>query len=532
MPSDTISLVNVIVGIVGTIFGSTLAVFRWVCRYRPLRILVRRTDYVHFVEYPSWTRHLPWFTPRHARLRGKKLGSRLPHIPEGEVAVDLVMHNEHQTTDTEKISIEIVEFRDLPQNSRFSGVRPILDPYEDLVLIDRNCKSYPVFDGRVFSLKNGEMDLLRISILVANSEMPVIFKLRLRVDHHSGSKRFTSYSKPFYLAKYFGGRTEGNPYSNGMNISNKWKGFSNSLRSDLKPDLYCTQLYQHQFCATKCSFSLLTLRQRISYRLSGMKLHDPVFPEDLKLFPSTDYVGYLRNHFGQAALMGPRIPVETYGYVKNGFPVSESMLVHASIASLMSIGNVIMISYSNDSSDLEKVWIYQTRRSAEFTHLCIAACRIANDGTEAEKLDATKFLVNISYDENADVAATIDLISLLGLFPNHISYDRIVEFLSSDNAIIQDKAAQMLIHTRYKNANTALLEITQRNDSFAKESAYKALALCGDKRIAQQLHQALEDGNIKPNEINLAKDTIFDIDPDLAIEWGINSIVIKTEDDG
>jgi len=455
---------------------------------RPLRIQVLRTEYVHLVEYSRWQWGLPWSVPRYSFLKDRMQKEKL-HLPEGEIAIDFSIANEHRTIVTNKIFLEIMDHKVVPNGARYNGVRPVLKAHEDFALINSKQKQYSLFKDNKFSLKDGSVDLLRVSVLIANFESPAIFKLRLGIEHISGSKRFTSYSEPFYLAKYFGGQTNRNPYSS--NKLNQWGKFDNSLKSYLKPDLYLTGLYQH------------------TYEDEGI----------FKLRSTRNCLSYVKDNLIQTLLSNPRLPIQKYGFVKNDEPVDESLLIRNFGTSSTPVGNIVIFSYLDELKDSERVWIYSRQRTEDYQNFKTAVRKIALKGSQNEQKEVIRLLLELSLDDKADIAVHLDIISLLGLIPHFEAYDRIVEYLSFRNPLIEDRAAEMLSHTRYSQASHGLLSIVKRGNTFAAPTAYSALSMCGTEDTARELYDFIQSSSTGTDVIDKVKETIIDISPNLARGW-------------
>ena len=379
---------------------------------------------------------------------------------------------------TDNFVLEVLGCQSIPIGAQFGGVLPILEPYEDAALLRRDQETYPLFRNKIFSLKNGDAHLLRVDVLIANSEDPLVFELRLRIDYHDASNRCSSYSEPFYLAKFFGGHTNRNPYSDGDNTNNNWDEFSNSLRNDLKPDLYTTGTYAYFFSTNDHHKKL-----------------------------AKNHLAYLKAHLRDAVMAKSRTPVETYGFVKNNLPVQESELRCGNATSHRLQGSVRVFSYGDD------VWIYEGRSDTEYKCVRSEAKEIAIRGSHQQRFEAVEFLIGVSIEPELDVAATVEIIRLLALFPIRDAFSRIADYLSSDNSLVQDTAAQMLTHTKFCNANRALLSIVRTN-RFAKSSAFKALALCGDQAVAHEVYELFKKGAVAPDDIEAIKDVIFSTAPD------------------
>lgn len=187
-----------------------------------IKVRTQRTEYTNFLLFNPRTCEIPGVVPEYSFVhyehglvsnaeRPSVIGVNPdqytrnipPHIADGEIVVDFTILNEGPATAVvSSVELEIVEVLDIPVQSSPGGFWPVLEAVEDSAIITREHVRYRLFRGKTLAYRSGEVDLLRVNVLVKDEEEPSVFGFRFNVHYpdSSGSDR-VAHSDICYLAK-------------------------------------------------------------------------------------------------------------------------------------------------------------------------------------------------------------------------------------------------------------------------------------------------------------------------------------------
>jgi hypothetical protein len=260
--------------------GGALALFLLTYTYTPrvlsgndlkkdgtVSIRIKESQYADFVTWPNSkeSAQLPKSADEHSWLRKYPDGSfvtlsgplnlkvlREGHSPEGEAIFKFMVTTPGGGADLDGIYLDLEDVYELPPSANLVMLLPTVETYEDRVVLERGTKSYRLFQDADIRANN-QGDILKLSLMAADSEGPGIFKSRLRINYNVDGKAETAYSPTFFVAKIFGGPTHRltkiagprrTQSQTGQARTNKTQIPFNSARNNERPNFFNTGAYQ------------------------------------------------------------------------------------------------------------------------------------------------------------------------------------------------------------------------------------------------------------------------------------------------
>lgn len=469
-------------------------------RLPDLSVTISSSEHVHFVLYPAGASKLPSRTPAHSMLN-KHPGAfsvaytthdpTLPDIPdtrfrevvlpEGEAVFDFKVTNYgDQVSVVDSVSLELQDVVPLPA-SRAGMFLPAFDPFKDEAILRSDTSVYHLFHDTQFNYKQGDSDTLRLSVRVADAEDPGIFVFRLRIDHHSKSNRYVSYSESVYIAKYFAGFTNRNVYA--------------KFHQDDPPQSSATPALRY--------VDGVAFLQRADHFTTGQFLAVLASAVANPTCGSHKIAAerYIVDNLPAAVLDSSRAPVQRYGFTIDGRPAPNTVLDEADF-------HVYRFDSQEQYTAKEllphgesvELTFYEKRSTELYDCVILAVIDIVLDGNSAAINSVTDAAIELSRSANADIAAHIDLLPLLAILNNSSSLSRVSDYLNHDNYLVVGVACDMLAQYRYAPASARLLKLATSTGEYLKRRSTRALIMSGDEEAADALLQILRSPNLPEDE--------------------------------
>jgi Trypsin-like peptidase domain len=425
-------------------------------------------------------------------------------LPEGEVVVDFLVSNTGLSgTMLDGVSVDVVSRVDLPPSiaGEFS---PEFKIYKDIAVIGQGRSSYPMLNDQVLNYDPGQKDIYRFSVRIADSENPGLFSCRLRLSYSINGQKFETVSDPFWVAKYFGGRTNRNVYSKFHTDIAPSTTLAYGLRHvdgvdsvDRPPRYFTHSLLAQMFHGGSRDFDIPGIRT--DRTMEAMMLG----PENLKRVPLLPLpwadggsYNYALSHLPSALIEKGRTAVQKFGFTINGARANKEILIAFDSDNHSFGGSDHYQSYTNDLNNAGTVKrvleVYIGSSTKEYTALQLAVGDTVIMRKAGEVDGLSDALIRFSH-ENIDVAAMVDLIPLLAVVNTQASLDRLVDFLRDENPVVQHEAATALRYYRWPNAAAQLWVLAGSSIPYVRDAATSALEMSGTPREAGLLKQEILD---------------------------------------
>jgi hypothetical protein len=421
-------------------------------------------------------------------------GMIAPHIPDGEVIVDFTILNAGPTALVTSVELEVLEVLDVPIQSCPGNYWPILEPIEDSAVITTGPSKYPLFRDRALAYKHGEVDLLRVNVLVSDDATPGIFSFRFNVRYTAGtgSERIAQ-SDTHYIAKSNHGPTLRIPYEKAPNSQRRTAHQLDRVRLIDREDLWTDGEYYHQLLESSQCDSL---------------------PEQ------NDY-NYIRSHYWNTVMGGKRDEIQRNGFKRLPWDGGPGGVFHEVFVPVNpSHGR----GYSSEGH--ADIHIYGRRDTKEYDCLLLACKRLADSGPADRQRLACEFLLdqfrrssgltytnpllaflrNVLIDKiwspKLDVAGVTDTIPLLAFFRNELAFDYLVAFLGVEHEVVLANVAYVFNSVRYRKSANFLLAIVKAERSYATLPALGALRLNGCPNFASEIIDACDGTRLREEDMD------------------------------
>lgn len=482
------------------------------------------TEYVNFMVFNPENTRLPRQIPDHSFIHYKggivaipvpleQIGldprdfstTLPPHIPDGEMVIDFTVLNQGKTAIATGVFLEVIEVLDRPERALGSTFLPTLEPIEDTAVLTRGQGLFRLFADRVFSYKDGDVDLFRVNVLVADADQPGVFRFRFRVDYTVGTRRGKANSEDFYLAKFREGHTARIPYA------------KSRRRRHAQP----------HFPAAAETLGAGTIVGREEFSTDGSYYRSRVFrAEHLPAATMENFAAYLLSRWEQDAdtdELAAHIQQDHWACVmsgqrdetqRNGFSrvpptavpdtsVSMGGLQTRWVAFKPSMGRGYT---SQVRGEFE---IYTGRDTVEYHALARACARFGETGAQQRQEIAARALVDAAQASNTDAAGVIDTVPLLACFRCEGAFKFLASLLTCGHSVIEKTAIDVFGSIVYSGAREPLLRIVKQPRSYSTSYAVRALAVNGNEATARAIVELYEQGSFHSTETGAIADVIF-----------------------
>lgn len=478
-----------------------------------LTVKIKRVEHVHFLEYRSGVASLPTQTPDYSFVAGENDQAGMVMLPEGEAVYDFVVTNfGSSATVVDGVFLDLVSVHPLPP-SEAGMFFPAFDPYKDSATIHHDQASYQLFYDKVLAYQAGQTDGYRINVKIANSEDSGIYKCRLRIEYRSDQTKFTSYSEPFFIGKFYGGMTNRNVYAKFHQDAQPASStppplrFVDGVNFLERKDFYSTGEYRDNFVQQNMlQFRLKENAPGSSQTPDGATKSNCSWSEDT----ADQFV--LQNAW-HTLMAGPRAPIQIYGFVVDGKPTGRQIFEVADESSFISAGTDDYSSQKPLSSD--NLEIYERRNGVNYSCLSLAVVAVSVE-SEEQRQTIGGHLVDLSRRTDIDVAGLVDLMPFLGIVDNAVTLNRVSELLTNPNPLVQVSACKVLSNYRFEAASKELLMAFLNGQGRLKRAAAEGLIMSGDNAATEVLlKKALSRNGSAEDSKTLAR-LIVNMDPELA----------------
>jgi hypothetical protein len=410
-------------------------------------------------------------------------GTIPPHIPDGEVIVDFTILHAGPTALVTSVELEVLEVLDVPIQSCPGNFWPILEPIEDSAVITRGQSKYPLFRDRALAYKDGEVDLLRVNVLVSDDATPGIFSFRFNVRYTagSGSERIAQ-SDTYYIAKSNHGPTLHIPYEKAPSSQRRTAQEFDQVRLIDREDLWTDGQYYHQ---------LLEYSQ-----CDGL--------------PEQDDYQYIRSHYWNTVMGGKRDEIQKNGFKRLPWDEGPGGVFHEVFVPVNpSHGRGYSCHGHPD------VHIYDRRDTKEYDCLLLACKRLADTGPANRQRLACEFLI----DQFRRASGVIYTNPLLAFFRNELAFDYLVAFLGVEHEVVLANVAYVFNSVRYRKSANSLLAIVKAKRSYATLPALGALRLNGHESFASEIIDACDGTRLREEDTDLVAEVLVAIAKEEAREF-------------
>jgi len=114
------------------------------------------------------------------------------HAPAGFCLRTFMVFNQgRETAAISRMELKVLNEYDIPEGASFGTLKPVLDPFEELVELTAGGEQYPIFPGKYFSYKADDVDTFRINTVFKGDYgkiqqlQPVIYWADCRGEHIS-----------------------------------------------------------------------------------------------------------------------------------------------------------------------------------------------------------------------------------------------------------------------------------------------------------------------------------------------------------
>jgi serine/threonine protein kinase len=424
-------------------------------------------------------------------------GQMPPHIPNGEMLVDFTLHNGGPTIITRGFYVEILGWHDLPAGFVPGGFLPVLEPFEDIAILDPDRTTYPLFRGKTFSLKQGDVDLFRVNAVVSDAAPSGIIRFRLVIEYVQDGHPETLYSSEFLLAKLHAGSTpritlekrpshrEAPPAGAIAQPAAPARGIPEGFDAEPNPGAR-GKAYGDNFLAG---------------RICSLRVEDPA--------------SFIRRNYEQAVFAGERDPIEIRGmtFEQISKPLLGTLLGDNWVEySRRRDGKYMVEAYA-------KAQLYRGRRTADYD--CVAfACRdLGLHGNPEDRDEVSSFLISALQADGTDAGVIIDTVPLLALLNTDVGLEVLSRAMMTKHPVIREGILDVFSWIAYPKARGPLLQVLGLNEPYGRNKLLKALGLNGDEAAARRMVQMVENGEFDDFELQHVADTVFMIARGAAAEF-------------
>ena len=478
-----------------------------------LSIQTQQTEYVTFVVFNPKGVGLPSQVPPHSFINSQgglvahsvplsTIGLNQadyakvfpPHIPEGEVTIDFTVVNDGKTAIVNGVFVEVAERLDLPDRSLLNTFLPVLEPIEDTAILSSGQSLCRLFRGKVFSYKDGDVDLFRVNVLISDREEPAVFRFRFRIDYMVGGTTRQTFSEYFYLAKYRSGRTSRIPYSK----SRRFQGEASTSTERAIPDSQ----------AQNETESFLNEPEDGTLDSQPTTLVD----DGLAL------VAYVKEHFFEAVMAGERDELQRNGFAK----VEQEQNPFSELLTKMGGLNTSWVCFKPSGSRgysstvYDDVEIYTGNTSKGYNALANACKELARKGEDRQQENIIQFMVEAIRAGKLDVAAVIDSVSLLAGFRRESAYKGLVLLLNCGHTLVEKAVTDVFERVVYPDACLHLMHLLERRPSYSTLGAMRALGPNGNTESAKMILKLYDDGYFPATEVGTIAQVLLHSAPALS----------------
>jgi hypothetical protein len=448
-------------------------------------------------------------------------------LPEGEVVVDFLVGNSGSAGVTlDGVFLDVVSRVNLPP-SIAGEFLPMFKIYKDQAVIRQGENTYPMLNDQVLNYDPGQKDIYRFSVRVADSEGPGLFSCRLRITNIINGHRVETTSEPFWVAKYFGGQTNRNVYSkfhtDDAPITTLAYGLRHvdGLNSVSRPPRYTTHsLLAQVFQRGSRQFDIPGIRPD---KTDDGMFSDAARPAQTPASPLPWSDGgtyaYALSHLNSVMAGKVRTKVQKYGFTLNGaiapLAAMENFDLHMYGFGQSKDYDSYTMDLSEKGAAKREIEVYIGNSTRDYTALQLSVGETAIQGIGDQLYSLSDALVRLSR-KDIDVAAKVDLTTLLAEVITPASLDRLVDFLRDNNPVVQHAAAKALRDYRWPNATERLWTLTNSPTSYVRDAATSALIMSATNREAELLKQEIVDANTKDEELDRLCRLFVQVSPAMA----------------
>jgi tetratricopeptide (TPR) repeat protein len=497
-------------------------------RPRALDLRLHRTRYTNYLLVNPATSPVSAQIPKHsyvhtnlgivgsaAPLEGVKADAdgHLPHLPDSEILVDFTLTGRGPTAMISQIELQILGHGDLPVEAKPGTFRPVLEPIEESVVLRTDQTRYPLFRDVSMALKGGEVDLLRVDVIVADEEGPGWYAFCFVVTYAAGGAEEQVESEPLYLVKSCYGQTPripvakrplrassaaSQPEAAELGLAEAWAQASEVARQ--RPDFWMGPRHRD---------ALLDLAED-----SGP--------------PPTDDLKHLKTAFYKTVMEGPRSPLQRFGYEPvpwrtPGGSVMQPVFVpvnpsHGKGYSSTVVGEFI---------------VYQYRDTPEYRRL-LGSCYRLSSASPATREAAVSFLLSqlskagarpgwwgalFGRRSDLDVAGVVDTLTLLSFLPTKESCRAMLYFLKVERDVVSHHVACIFNRIRYRAAGHDLLRLAIGPESYAMLPSLASLRLNGEAEFFDAILGAWQSKVLPLRTLDTVALVLLDLNAERAEEW-------------
>jgi len=399
------------------------------------------------------------------------------------VIIDFTVLNQGRTAIINGIFLEILEVLDRPEQALGSCFMPVLEPIEDTAVLTREQALYRLFCDQVFSYKEGDVDLFRVNVLVADAEGPMVFRFRFEIDYAVGSRRGKAHSQDFYLAKFQKGRTARIPYA------------KSKMSPHTKPDLPAAVEYT----------AANAIPGREEFSTEGSYYRGWQFRTKSKESNADGLAAHIQQNYWAAVMSGNRDETQKKGLSR--VPPIEALDTGGLQTSW------VCFKASGDRGYESQVHgefeIYTGRDTPEYHALAAACARLGEIGTPKQQEAVAQSLIDATQNPTMDTAGVTDTIPLLACFRCKRAFEFLAFLLKCGNTVVEKNAAEVFGSIVYSGARERLLEIVKQPRSYASSAALRALGLNGNEHTAKLIVELYGQERFHPTETEVIAAVVF-----------------------
>jgi hypothetical protein len=382
-------------------------------------------------------------------------------------------------------------------------------------------------NDEVMNYDPGQKDIYRFSVRIADSEGSGIFSCRLRIVNSINGHQYETYSKPFWVAKYFGGQTNRNVYAKFHTDEEPSTSLAYGLRhvdginSVSRPPQYTTHSFLAElFRSGSDDFDIPGIRPD--------RTKDAMFSEiggstqvTQSPLPWSDgeSCAYALKHLTLGLIGKPRTTVQKLGFTINDRLAPNSAMVRFDWHTYESGGSKNYESYinhlTNNGAAKQIMEVYRSNSTRDYTALQLSIGETVVAGKPEEVKALSDALVGLSH-EAIDVAAKVDLAPLVGVLNTPASLDRLTEFLRDDNPVVQHATADALADYRWPSAGAQLWLLVNSPIPYVRDAATSAFEMSATNREAELLKNEIVNGKTKDEELHRLCTLLIQVSPALA----------------
>lgn len=127
-------------------------------------------------------------------------------IAEGYMYIIFTLENHGDFLSiVDNIVLEVIGIYKMPKTARFNFYKPVLQPEQDLVILNKDQKKYKLFNTKTYKYSKGDVDKFRLKVQINDKTEDLIYKFRIIAYSRIGGKTTAVESdKTYFISTHKG----------------------------------------------------------------------------------------------------------------------------------------------------------------------------------------------------------------------------------------------------------------------------------------------------------------------------------------